>query len=247
MSKLILVGDSNLYRNIDAARLSKKLNRPSLILHATRQQTLEVGINSVTSDCEVLVVSALANLLCDEYGQQSPDNQQLISSVTKYVDQVSKAPSVSTLLVPPFYRHEPKWFGEFVPRLRLLLVESAANYKHVTVLPTFKVCALDLLKDGVHLGSDSGKRFFDYVASCILDIPSPDAQTDPPAAAPETISDVMKLIRNEVLPALKDGTVANTKVNLILIFISIVIHVQILYATIHPAAGSQLLSSFTVN
>lgn len=216
MSKLILLGDSNLYRNVDSSRLTKKLNRPSLILHATRQQTLEAGIGSITAECEILVVSALANILCDEFGQQSPDNQQLIDSVSRYVNLVSKAPSVSTLLVPPFYRHEPRWFGEFVPRLRLLLIETSAKHKHLTVLPAFKVSQIDLLKDGVHLGSDTGVKFLEYLASCIQDVMTPSepaaATPDQGPQPPDTISDVMKLIRSEVLPALKDGTVASAKV-----------------------------------
>lgn len=217
MSRLILVGDSNLYRNITVTKLSKKINQPSLILHATRQQTLEVSLASVTPECEILLVSSLSNILCDEFGQQPPDDQKLIASVTKHLDLVASAPSASTLIVPPFYRHEPKWFGELIPKLRLLLLDASSVHKHVTILPTFQVNQLDLLKDGVHLGSDTGIKFFDYIASCLLDVTSlsgPADRSSERPANPETIEDVTKLIRTEVLPLLADSSLTKQKVTL---------------------------------
>lgn len=220
MSRLLIIGDSNIYRNMTASVLSKKLNRPSNILHATRQQTLEVAVQSVTPECEVLIVSALANLLCDEFGQQAPDEAQLSSSVTKYVDLISTAPAVRTLLLPPFFRLEPTWFGPNLPKMRLFMAKSSLRYKHVTVMPEFNVSQLDLLKDGVHLGSDTGAKLLSYIVSCVLDlqeVPTTVATANPAhtddQSAPESISDVMKLLRKEVLPLLSDVPSNKKKVN----------------------------------
>lgn len=229
MSRLILVGDSNLYRNITVSKLSKKINQSPLILHATRQQTLEVSLASVTPECEILLVSSLANILCDEFGQDPPSDKSLIASVTKFVDLVSSAPSAITLVAPPIFRSVPKWFGEYTPKLRLALVDAAAKYKHVTILPSFTVCQIDLLQDGVHLGTDTGAKFLDYVASCIQDVSSIQSHSEKEKTPPpitETIEDVTKLIRTEVLPLLADSSKTTQKVSMLnensLAFMSII-------------------------
>lgn len=234
MSRLIIIGDSNIYRNITAINLTKRVNRPSNILHATRLSTLEVAIKAVTPECELLVVSALSNILCDEYGQVAPSEEQLTAFMDKHVDFVSSAPSVSTLILPPFHRQEPTWFGPLVPKLRLLLVKSALRHKHVTILPEFKVMQLDLIKDGVHLGSDTGARLFNFLVSCILDLQNPEQSTSSQArttsneAAPESISDVMQLIRNEVLPLLGDVPTNKDKVPSYSLIVVIFINAEIL-------------------
>lgn len=221
MSRLLIIGDSNIYRNVNPSVLAKKVNRPASVLHATRQQTLEVAVKSVTAECELLFVSALSNILCDEYGQEVPDDRKLSTSIQSYVDLIATAPSASTLLLAPFLRSEPTWFASRVPKMRTLLVKHASKHKHVTVLPEFKVIQLDLLKDGVHLGADSGSKLLAFVASCILDLQNMEPQqSEQPVSeeqeGPETISDVMKLLRKEVLPLLGDVPANKTKVTVLM-------------------------------
>lgn len=55
MSRLILLGDTNLYRNITAHRISNRANMPTILTQATRRQTYELALKSIDESWEMLV------------------------------------------------------------------------------------------------------------------------------------------------------------------------------------------------
>lgn len=229
MSRIILIGDSNVYRNISADKLARRLNRSITVHKATKQQTLEVGLRALNVEHQLLLVSALPNIICDEFGFEVPTEAQLINSITGYVDLIASSTTSTTLLVPPIFRSTPPWFGSQLPVMQKHLMELSKRYTHLYFLPEFKITGVDLIADGVHLNTAAGEALFNYVVNCIQDsITSSTTPNDPAktlatsstlsaqSTGKETIGDVLSYLKNNVTPQLEDISGIKTKVPLLL-------------------------------
>lgn len=209
MNRISIIGDSNVYRNINPQRISKRLGKTVSITQATKRASLEIALKETGQEVDTLLVSALPNIICDAF-TVAPSEPNLIIEIETYLNLLATNSTVSRiLLVPPFFRSIPPWFGEQLPlMLRQLSALSKQNEKF-TVLPEFKVSGVDLIQDGVHLSKESGNRFYEYLASTLLDLLQ---STESPSDS-VTSADVMALIKSSVLPKLDILPTVQTKVS----------------------------------
>lgn len=206
MSRLTLIGDSNVYRNVTVQKLAQRLGRPVTLHKATRKQTFELSLSRLSESDDVVIVSALSNLLCDAFLSKEPTDQELEQEVTSHLRALSSVPFPRhILLIPPFFRDTPDWFGGKLPLTLRKLTAAKDIDKRILVLPEFKVSGNDLIDDGVHLEPQSGIRFYDYLVNCAMDIfdqPSTSSSTPTQAPVPEAGSDVIAFLKDNVLPKL---------------------------------------------
>lgn len=221
MDRLVIIGDSNVYRNVTAERLKRRIGRDVVIVRATKAQSLELGLKEVSKmSCSTLIVSALPNLISDSAAQVSPADlpavvaettTRYLSGIAEYTKNVRRV-----LLVPPLIRTTPAWFVDHLKSINTLLQAHVRTYKNMQLLPEFKVQVTDLLSDGVHLHAESGSRYFDYFVNCCLDlleiadtdelemdISQPDSGALTSSALPTT-QDIMNLLNTTVVPRLDE-------------------------------------------
>lgn len=118
-----------------------------------------------------------------------------------------------------------------IGNISTILTAHARTYSNQTVLPEYKAQTTDLLPDGVHLYVEPGLRYFEYFVNCCLDLLDVEddgeltmdtsqsasfntAGSKTPTDSP-TISDVMDLINNTVVPRLDEGKDAKKKVDIV--------------------------------
>lgn len=211
MSRLILLGDSNIYRNITADRISKRVNMSTSIIQATRQQSFELGLKSVGEPCEILIVSTLPNLACDAFGMSAPKEEEVKTLIHNYATQISGIKVKTIALVPPLFRIVPKWYGEVYQfMLRQMKMEVEAH-ENLQLLPEFTVSGVNLLADGVHLNVSMGQKFYDYLVNCILDLQKPPSTQEATAKPTETVAEILSILKEQVLPELKENTTTKAK------------------------------------
>lgn len=220
MSRLVVVGDSNLYRNATAKSLSLKINRPVTLCQATKLQTLQICMKELAKKpCDTLLVSAISNILCDEVDSSTPE--KLSSTAKKAVSTfmnaiLGESTSIKQILiVPPIYRSVPKWFVETRSIVLKQLEHECTTSKKALMLPEFIANETDLLPDGVHLHPDAGARFLSYLQNCLLDAQGDsDEFYDAPALdeygvgeTPDkepTNRDIMNLIKDNIIPKVNE-------------------------------------------
>lgn len=216
MEKICILGDSNIYRNMNVEKIRRRLNSSCSILEAARLHTFELHLSQLQkSPCEILLVSALSNIVQDAGTGMDPIGEEfskkLVDSVKNYVISITHhLPSaVRVLFVPPLYRSSPIWFQDYFSLINSTLETEARSKSTYTLLPSFRVDSSDLLPDGVHLTVNAGVRFYEYVVSCILDVlPATVSLTQTGTSAvsagdPDehaTSGDVMRFLKQSVVP-----------------------------------------------
>lgn len=209
MVHVTLIGDSNVYRNITAKAFSTKIGHPVTILQATRLQSLEISMKEVKNDTDFLVVSALSNLLCESFGANKPTDHQLKTEIEAYLNLLSTAQSRRILLVPPFLRTSPAWFGELLGEMLRNLTAMTKDNPVMLLLPEFVVKTDQLISDGVHLSPATGALFLDYLANCTIDA-SKATTASPPQLSDST--EIISILKGSVLPKLDELTTTQKKV-----------------------------------
>lgn len=201
MGRLIFLGVSNVYRNVTPDRLAKRVGHSVSLINATKRQTFEIGIKEVAKHPgETLIVSCLANLLCDEAAIVSPIDlvPKLQSTLDQCVGLLMKSLQNSgrILLVPLFIRTTPSWFPDHIQMLNTRLETLVKSDPKFVLLPEFKIKVSDLLSDGVHLSPDVGVKFNDYVVSCYLDLlpPALEISHSQPSGSGDSTSHVLPAI-----------------------------------------------------
>lgn len=232
MSRILLIGDSNVYRNVTVDRFSSKVNNSSItIINATKQQTFDLGLKEFyKGEHDVLLVSALANLLSDSANTVSPvDIKSTVSATTlSYLKSIqgSTRSDQRVLLVPLFLRSSPTWFKDHIQSVNSQLSELTQIIPNICLLPEFKVKVTDLLSDGVHLQPEAGMRFFDYLVSCCLDVQTFEdniSRSQPTDSGriinhlfdknkEPTIADVLDVLTTSVIPRLDENTSTKSKI-----------------------------------
>lgn len=217
MNRLTIIGDSNIYRNVSAQRLAERVGKSVTIHKAARRQTFDLGLERLEKDDDVVMVSALSNLLCDTFGTKQPTEEQLSDEVKRHIEQLATSTYPKLILiVPPFYRRTPTWFTEIIQTTLRQLSIAIKKDSRFTILPEFKVKDSDLLDDGVHLDSTSGQLFYEYIVSCTLDVfplaSKSTATTPPTPSADATSAEVLNLLKTSVLPKLDELTNTQSKV-----------------------------------
>lgn len=222
MSRLVLVSDSNVYRNVNANVFSSRIHSSVLIVNAARQHTLELGLIEVTKlKYDFLIVSALSNIICDAVGvpkdDDSPTTKALIGkTVSNHFCLVIQhaSPSSKILFVPPFFRTVPLWYSHYLNSINKFVHDEALKHKNVVLLPEFKVCSLDVSSDSVHLTPKAAEHFVDYLCSCILDFQpaletvtvSHSSEFTSPPSVGSSSDDVLNYLWSWVTPRLDDLT-----------------------------------------
>lgn len=225
MNRLTIIGDSNVYRNVTVQKLAQRLGKAVTLHKATRKQTFELSLSRLSESDEILVVSALSNLLCDAFVSKEPTDPELEAEVTSHLKALSSVPFPKhILIIPPFFREVPTWFGGKIPLTLRKLAAAPTIDKRIIILPEFKVNGTDLIDDGVHLEPQSGVRFYDYLVNCAMDIfdqPS-SSSTDlssPSTVVPEAGGDVISFLKTHVLPKIDVLPGVQTKVMIFWLFI----------------------------
>lgn len=201
MHRVLFIGDSNLYRNATEDVLKARIGRDVTVLKATKQLTFSVCLNDVSRmEGEVVLVSALPNLVCDAASESNLSDLATVvtESTSRYVSDIAKQTTKfkTVLMVPPLFRTTPAWFQDQLRTMTAILTALIQTYPNMQMLPEFKVQVTDLLSDGVHLHSEAGTRFVDYLVNCVKDVIG--AAT--PALTEPTIADVMKLLNETLVP-----------------------------------------------
>lgn len=231
MQRLVLIGDSNIVRNVTPDRLAKRISAHVTLFKATKSQTFEAGLLEANKNGgDVLIVSALANILCDASAEVTlTELPRVITEVTTtYVSLVSKNSTAFkiVLLIPPLSRTTPAWFSDGLKNVNPLLSALSKSMPNLRLLPEFKVQVTDLLSDGVHLHQEAGQRFFEYISSCYLDTVQSLVVNDPVASAPignsmvtgassPTIEDIWKLLQTSVVPQLSGLSTIEKKIEVV--------------------------------
>lgn len=232
MNKLLLIGDSNIYRNVSPERLATKIGCQVTLLQATRATSLEIGLREISKTTyDVVVVSALANILSDAGLGTTPDRLESILEETTvaYVRSIyEKAGTVKDLLLlSPLPRNNPLWFNNHLAGIRSVLLRETNSLANVTVLPEFPLSEVSLLPDDVHLTNDSGSRYYEYLSSCLLDIQVKPTTSQPVvigqlesmlhSSTQPTNSDILDVLTRTVVPQLQEISGVREKVNILLL------------------------------
>lgn len=177
MNHVLVIGDSNVYRNCTMDRLSRRLNCSVKLMEAPRLHSLEVALKEVKRvSYNFVLISCLPNLLCDFVNDIDPStknfDQKLKECITDYVHLIQSNcdSKQSVLYVPALYLSLPVWFPEFFVFINRVLKDHVTVYPCSKVLPLFRVDDLSLMPDGEHLDLTTGAKFFDYLVSCLLDM-----------------------------------------------------------------------------
>lgn len=231
MSKILLIGDSNVYRNVTPDRLASKVGQVVSLIQATRQVSLDIGLKEATKHYyETVIISAVANLICDASVGVSPEelastiDQTISSYVSGIAVKTSKVPNV--LLLCPLLRSSPPWFAGYRDRYRQNMTELIKPYSNMTLLPDFPVnMDVDLVTDGVHLTPEAGARFFDFLVECLLDVRCVTTTSGEPATneaqklaamirgeSSSSSGDVLDFLRSTIVPKLDDISGMKTKI-----------------------------------
>lgn len=221
MSRILLIGDSNVYRNVNSEVLATKTSRPVTLIQATRSTSLDIGLREVTKNqFDVVLILALANILSDAgvnvANEKLPSTleQATIGCIKTIGEKASKAKDV--LLLPPFARTSPKWYMDHLLLVKSVLLREVEKHANMTVLPDFPMTLEDLLGDEVHLSPSAGTRLFDHITACILDVQgvSTSSTTGQPiinqlesmlrTSSQPTNSDILDVLTKTVVPQLQE-------------------------------------------
>lgn len=180
MSKLFVLGDSNVYHNILAERLSSKVGMPVTLLNTTCLHTLELGLKEASgSGCDLLLVSCLENIIHDSSIGKAEEllKDCILSTIADYVKLISLGSSVFSkiLVMSPILRKDPKWFPDYLSMIREALSIHVEMYPCIHLLPNFHVIDDDLEPGYVHLNTSAGAHYFEHISSCISDVISLDS------------------------------------------------------------------------
>lgn len=224
MSRLLMLADSNIYRNVTVDALKKHIDADVQIYKTTRLNSFELGLKEV-SNCDILLVAALPNLICDAAATVNLTdlNATVTETTTTYINQIARnsVNAKRVLIVPPLSRSTPPWYNDHHRNVCTIVSDLSRTYSNMQVLPEFKVAVTDLLSDGVHLHPEAGRRYFDYFVSCLKDVSvldsgsSHDDDTGPkiPDVEEPTLKDVWELLRSTVRPRLEDVTTLGKKLS----------------------------------
>lgn len=219
MNRIMILGDSNIYRNVTADGFSTRISTPTTILNTARLATLETRLKELSEDDHsIVVISSLDNILSD-YGRgiETDDLEDVIGkAVNDYVDLVSKSTELKerVLLCPPLYRSDPVWFADLLLYAKERLSLCCTFIPNRTVIPEFRVSGIDLEKDGVHLIPEVGLKYIEHLASCLKDIlcvsqssKMAHGSTSHPifsTGSEPTNADIMSCLQNVVMPRLNE-------------------------------------------
>lgn len=221
MSRLFILGDSNVYRNCPQERLSGKIGRPVTLLNTTRLHTLELGLKEpAKSESDTLFVCVLANILRDHtIGKDVKDLKEVINcTIADVLKLVSEScSSFSRVLInTPLLRYEPSWYLDYYVYIQECLRDQVELYPKFALLPLFRITKDDLEVDGIHLNVLAGGKYFNHIVSCILDLSSGDDSELFLSPSPEvpasssifssnrepTSADVLAFLQSNVVPKL---------------------------------------------
>lgn len=138
MLRATMLVDSNVYRHTTADRMSSKSGCPLTMINVTKMATLEIGLETARKDESGLVLLSVFSNLISDAGKLVKE-AELESCVTNTIRDLvvlltSKLVSKKRVLVlVPFYRDEPKWFGAFLRDEDRLAATSGGSSNSVPV------------------------------------------------------------------------------------------------------------------
>jgi hypothetical protein len=172
----VLYGSSNVYRNYKRAiEAGKFAGRDLQLVSCTKKTVFDAHLAALPS--AVLVVSSvLENFITDVCAGVSEDEVQLFAhqQITAHVESlnglVARCETVNVIIVPPFFRSVPSWFGSYLPDFVAFLTSEVGRINSnrlVTCSPFIAHPAL-LEPDGVHLNAAGGDRFMAYLDLALI-------------------------------------------------------------------------------
>lgn len=248
MSKLLFIGDSNVFQNVRPAILSEKIGLPVTVIQCTKEFGFTTQIPLMQTDRpRYIVLSVLSNFFCD-LGEEIFEEgvEALLQRFTTVINYLNDS---TVLVLPPILRYSPTWYRDRYPAMLLGLQEAIAGTgPHVLLAPEFRVVEGDLESDGVHMTRPTGTRFLDHIVSVIHDvlksnpltpgvlmkssvettassaivpaIPSTSTGVASPQTTPSaTTDDIMRYLTNSVMPQIRVGAQASAEVRYIYIII----------------------------
>lgn len=159
-----LYGSSNVYRNFKrACEAGRFSGRDLQLVSCTKKTVLDAHLTALTS-ASLVVTSVLENFITDVCIGVADDevqlfaHQQITAHVETLSDLTSRFPDVAIIIVPPFFRSTPPWFGSYLPDFLGFLTSEVARIssRRMTICAPFIVYPSLLEADGVHLTPSGG-------------------------------------------------------------------------------------------
>ena len=121
----------------------------------------------------IIVTSVLSNFLCKACTASDPAhlvevaNAELSSHVALLVAHLRTNPQTRVVVVPPLPRLDPTWFNSYLPCFTSFLIGEVGKYTgmQIRTLAPFVALPTSFESDGVHLTSEVGESFIEYVLS----------------------------------------------------------------------------------
>jgi hypothetical protein len=177
----LLYGSSNVYRHYKSG-LEQGLfgTHPLQLVQCTKKTMFDAHVSSLTS-LDLMVTSVLENFIVDAC-DGVPDtevphfaNQQITAHIESIVAASLAFPLANFIVVPPFYRSAPGWFGPHLPGMLTHLTAEVTRVQsaHLACVTPFIVLPTMLDKDGVHLTVPAGDQFLRHLDAEISGLLTP--------------------------------------------------------------------------
>ncbi len=170
MSKLIIIGDSNI-RNAFSGKL-KRLDRTgkccSEFISAT---SLTAGYKALqdANNATMLIISFLLNgitdgtELCRDEGEIQIKVDTIVGEYCQAIlNSAESKPNCQHYILPPFYRASPKWLAGKIDAITSTIIEKLSTRTGVHIIPTFNTTSA-MLQDDVHLNTEAQNNLYNHI------------------------------------------------------------------------------------
>jgi len=173
-----LYGSSNVYRHYNRALEAGRFADHALqLVSCTRKAVFDAHLASLPS-AGLVVASVLENFITDVCAGVAADevqlfaHQQITAHVESLLDLVTRFDAVTVIIVPPFFRSVPDWFGSYLPDFISFLTAEVGRVNSIRLVTCSPFIAFPALleADGVHLTSAGGDRFMSYLQSALTSL-----------------------------------------------------------------------------
>ena len=147
-----------------------RYGRSYQVISCTKRAVFDSSLPSL-SGVSILVTSVLSNFLqdaceaVDSSRLMEAANSEISLHVASLVTYLKSHPRTRAVIVPPLPRLSPMWFNAYLPCFTTYLVSEVSKNSQgqIQVLAPFVALPSSFESDGVHLNSEAGVCFIQYV------------------------------------------------------------------------------------
>ncbi len=219
----LLFGSSNVYRHFKRGVHNGLFLAPSLqLVKCTKKAVFDAHVVSMTS-LDLLVSSVLANFIVDAC-EGVPDNeaalfanQQVTAHVQSLLELSVRFPSANFIIVPPFYRSTPAWFGSHLPGVLSHLTSEVTKLSssRIAVISPFVVVPSLLEADGIHLHAAGGDQLLRHIDAQIRGLLVPVVQAGPSSSSDDRLDLILAAVTRNSDRLESFGTLSSTVATLV--------------------------------